>query len=166
MQTLLTNVQYDRWANLRLVEAVCELDEHAFKAALSGSFPSLHETLVHILWAEELWLERWQGGSFRAALEPTAFPTPGSLRDRLQEVHERQLEFLSGLPASAADRVITYVNFQRKSWSYPLRHMVQHLVVHSAFHRGQGASFLRQLGTAPPHTDFLVFVDTEGQIVA
>jgi hypothetical protein len=33
------------------------------------------------------------------------------------------------------------------------------VVNHSTYHRGQVAAMLRQVGTAPPPTDYLVFVD-------
>jgi uncharacterized damage-inducible protein DinB len=59
--------------------------------------------------------------------------------------------------------VVAYVNFQGQTWRYPLRDMVQHLVVHSAYHRGQAASLLRQLDAAPPRTDYLVYIDSLGQ---
>ena len=61
---------------------------------------------------------------------------------------------------SAADQAVSYVNFQGQKWTYELRDMVKHLVVHSAYHRGQVASLLRQLAVVPPHTDYLVFLDT------
>ena len=160
MIQLVTSVRYDRWANLELLRTVSQVDPPAFRRPVGGSFPSVHRTLVHLLWAESLWLERWREGSFAASLEPEAFPTPDSLREGLERVHARQLHFLAGLPPSAADRVLSYVNFQGETWSYPLRAMVQHLVVHSAFHRGQVASQLRLLGAVPPHTDYLVFLDT------
>ena len=166
MHTLLTHVTYDRWANLELLQAAAAVEPSAFTTVLGGSFPSLRDTFVHILWAESLWLERWQGQSFQSTLAPAAFPTPQSIREVLEHVHDRQLRFLSSLPPSGADRVVTYRNFRDQPWSYPLRHMVQHLIVHSAFHRGQAAGFLRQLGAPPRHTDFLVFLDTLDPTVA
>jgi uncharacterized damage-inducible protein DinB len=159
MMPLVTYVNYDRWANLGLLRAVSNLDPPAFSRLVGGSFPSVHQTFVHLLWAESLWLERWRGGSFPATLDPQAFPTPESLRAALEAVHDEQLRFLTGIPPSAADQVITYVNFQGQTWAYPLRDMVQHLIVHSAFHRGQVAFLLRHLGSVPPHTDYLVYID-------
>ena len=160
MMPLVPHVNYDRWANLELVRAASRLDQPTFSRIVGGSFPSVHQTFVHLLWAESLWLERWRGGSFEATLDPRAFPTAESLREALEAVHARQLSFLTSLPPSAADQVITYVNFQGQTWAYPLRDMVQHLIVHSAFHRGQVASLLRHLGAVPPHTDYLVYLDT------
>jgi hypothetical protein len=41
----------------------------------------------------------------------------------------KKLALLSGTSDSSFDRPITYVNFQGQAWTYPLRQMVQHLVV-------------------------------------
>jgi uncharacterized damage-inducible protein DinB len=160
MNPLVTHVNYDRWANLALLDAASALDREAFMRPLGGSFPSVQLAFVHILWAESLWLARWQGQSFTATIDPQAYPTPQSLNHALEAVHSEQLVFLTGTPDSSLDRPITYVNFHGQSWAYPLCEMVQHLIVHSAFHRGQVASLLRQLGLVPPHTDYLVYVDT------
>ena len=159
MLSLITHIRYGRWANRELLRAASALDEQAFTRSLGGSFPSIHQTFVHILWAESLWLARWRSSSFPATLDPQAFFSSDSLLQALEAVHADQLAFLADLPPPAADQVVTYVNSQGQTWAYPLRDMVQHLVVHSAFHRGQIASMLRQLGTVPPHTDFLVFID-------
>jgi uncharacterized damage-inducible protein DinB len=153
MNPLVTDVNYDRWANLALLEAASALDSEGFTRPLGGSFPPVQQTFVHILWAESLWLARWQGRSFAAIIDSQSYPTPQSLKHALEAVHAEQLAFLTSTPDSSLDRPITYVNFQDQSWAYPLRHMVQHLIVHSAFHRGQVASLLRQLGVVPPHTD-------------
>jgi uncharacterized damage-inducible protein DinB len=159
MNALLEQLDYDHWANLRLIDAMSGLDSQSFRQKIASSFPSIHQTLVHILWAEELWLERWQGRSFIPSLDPADFPSLQTLRTRLHDIHTKQLQFLKELPAEAADRVVGYVNFRGERWEYTLRQMVQHLAMHSAYHRGQLATLLHQLGRVPPSTDYLVFVD-------
>lgn len=161
MTTLIDQMTYDRWANLRQIDAASELKPQTLKQNLISSFPSLHQTLVHVLWAEELWLERWQSRSFVRSLDPEGFPTVEIIRAKLEAVHAKQLQFLKGLNPAAADQIIGYVNFEGQRWDYSLRQMVQHLIVHSAYHRGQLATLLRQLGLVPPQTDYLVFVDTQ-----
>jgi uncharacterized damage-inducible protein DinB len=161
MNALLEQLDYDHWANLRLIDAMNDLDSRSFRQKIASSFPSIHLTLVHILWAEELWLERWQGRSFTPFLDPEDFPSLQTVCTRLDDIHAKQLQFLLGLPADAADRVVGYVNFRGERWEYTLRQMVQHLAMHSAYHRGQLATLLRQLGRVPPSTDYLVFVDNK-----
>lgn len=161
MNTLIDQMAYDRWANLRMIGAASELDPKTFKQNLTSSFPSIHQTVLHILWAEELWLERWQSRSFVRALNSEEVPTLEMVRAKLEDIHRKQLQFLKALNPADADRIIGYVNFQDQKWEYSLRQMVQHLIVHSAYHRGQLATLFRQLGIVPPQTDYLVFVDAE-----
>ena len=160
MRALITSVNYDRWANLRLLRAAMELGWEAFQKPVGGSFPSLHGTFVHLLWAEHLWLERWQGNSIALTLDGSSYPDAETLLAAFEKVHAKQLDYLGGLPSFAADQIITYVNFQGQTWRYPLGEMVQHLVIHSAYHRGQAASQLRLLDALPPQTDYLLYVDT------
>jgi uncharacterized damage-inducible protein DinB len=161
VNALLEQLDYDHWANLRLIDAMNDLDSQSFKQKIASSFPSIHQTLVHILWAEELWLERWQGRSFIPSLDPEDFPSLQAVRTRLDDIHAKQLQFLRGLPTNAADRVVGYVNFRGERWEYTLRQMILHLTMHSAYHRGQLATLLRQLGRVPPSIDYLVFVDSK-----
>jgi uncharacterized damage-inducible protein DinB len=159
METLIQQMGYDGWANQQMVRAASALDPQLLRQALPGSFPSVHQTLLHILWAEELWLRRWLLQSFPRALDPGDYPTLESLGRGLESVQARQLQFLKGLDPPDPERKIAYVNFQGVRWEYTLRHMIQHLVLHSAFHRGQLNTMFRSLGTVPSNTDYLNFID-------
>lgn len=83
---------------------------------------------------------------------------------RIQDARLEQTEFVRGVTDESLKRVITYVNARGETWQYSLEHMMQHLVNHSSYHRGQIALMLRQLGTKAFPTDFLVFFDLGGQV--
>lgn len=163
MNKLIEHISYDKWANLRLLGVASGLDHQDFIRAMPGSFPSIHLLFVHLLWAECLWYERWQGRTFVARVEASRYPTAQSLLKSLNDIHDRQHEYLARLPVSAADRRVSYVNFSGQRWEYALRDMVQHLVVHSAYHRGQLVTMFRQLSVLPPTTDFLAYLDSESR---
>ncbi|NIM52358.1 MAG: DUF664 domain-containing protein [Gemmatimonadales bacterium] len=152
-------LQYNRWANHCILDCAAQLDAEQLSRDLSGSFPSIRDTLVHIAWAEWLWLERWQGGSPQETWDPAEFPTLKLLRERLAAVEEAQQRFVQGLEEGAGDERIRYRNLQGEEWGYRLREMILHMVVHSAYHRGQATTMLRQLGMVPPVTDYLVYRD-------
>ena len=61
-------------------------------------------------------------------------------------------------PARLAE-VLSYVNLQGQTFAYPLRRMLQHVVNHGTYHRGQITTLLRQLGAAPLATDLLLYDD-------
>jgi uncharacterized damage-inducible protein DinB len=56
---------------------------------------------------------------------------------------------------------IRYTNLKKEAWEYTLEQMVHHLTMHSAYHRGQLATLLRQLDVVPPTTDYLVYLDAQ-----
>jgi uncharacterized damage-inducible protein DinB len=155
---LRTLYQYNRWANRRLLGTASRLaaDDFAREAGPSGR--SVREILVHILWGEWLWLQRWRGESPRRVFDPADF-TIQALQSAWAEVEKDQEAVLSTLTDDRlADRV-AYVNMHGQRWEYPLVHMMQHTANHSSYHRGQVSMLLRALGEEPPATDFLVYFD-------
>lgn len=58
--------------------------------------------------------------------------------------------------------VIAYTNTKGEGWAYPLGRMMQHVMNHSSYHRGQVATMLRQLGAEVNPVDLLVFMDVKG----
>ena len=152
--------QYNRWANAEVLAAVEGLPAaEQFTRELGGSFRSVRDTLVHILSAEEVWLERWQGRSPRSMLTPTDFPDVTSLRARWQALERGQQDFLGGLDDATLHKIISYTNFKGQEWRYALGDMLVHVVNHSTYHRGQVTTMLRQLGAQPASTDFLLYLD-------
>ena len=154
-------LDYDRWANHLVLEAVATLTEEQFTRPLGSSFASVRDTLVHALWAEWLWLERWQGRSPREVFDPAAYPTIDEIRRRWEEVEAHRSELLSRLEQGAERRRMSYVNARGERWEYALGEMMQHVVIHSAYHRGQVVTLLRQLGAKAPTTDYLVYIDSK-----
>ncbi len=153
---------YNTWANRRLVGAVTHLDAEQFTRPLGGSFDSLQGTLTHMLWAEWLWLERWQGRSPMEVFSAEAFPSVGSLEARWSPIQAAQEAFIGKLSAEQLQRVVRYKNRKGETWEYPLWRQVHHALNHSTYHRGQLIHMLRILGAQPVSTDFLVFWDEAG----
>src|ERR1017187_4853219 len=58
---------YNRWTNQRLFAALEKLNDQQLATEVHSSFTSIREAVFHILFAEWLWLKRWQGTSPRAA---------------------------------------------------------------------------------------------------
>ena len=161
MKLLLEQLKYNQWAVHYYLKAAEELDLVQIKRNLNSSFSSILETLGHMLWVEELWFERWQGHLFTQTFDPANYPTLEFVNQHLKEIHAKQIHLLESFEPGTENRRIRYVNFQGKMWEYNLAQMVQHLLFHSAYHRGQLATMLRQLGKVPPKTDYLVFIDEQ-----
>ncbi len=149
--------EYNRWANQRVLLASAALTREQFTQDLRNSFPSVRDTLVHIMSAEWIWLSRWQGTSPTGAPDGWSTSTYEELRERWAEVESAQMEFVAGLTADTVNTVVHYRTTQGQPYSNPLGELLRHVVNHSSYHRGQVATMLRQLGVAPVPTDLVLF---------
>jgi len=82
MNELRTLFRFNRWATLRFLDAMADLPAEELGRNLGSSFPSLAATLVHMLGAEWVWLQRWHGES------PATFPDATTL-DSVAKVRAR-----------------------------------------------------------------------------
>jgi uncharacterized damage-inducible protein DinB len=151
--------EYNQWANARTLDVASKLSAEQFTADLKSSHRSVRDTLAHTLAAEWIWLERWKGTSPTALLKAEDFPTPDSLRARWTQVESDYTGFFGELTDDSLGKVIAYTNTKGEQWQYPLGSMIQHLLNHSTYHRGQVITMLRQLGAEVTPLDLLVFMD-------
>lgn len=157
--------EYNRWANTCLLGAASKLTVEQFNRDLASSHRSVHGTLVHILSGEWIWLKRWQKESPKTMFSPADFPTLACVRAKWAEIESEQIKFVRGVTEVSLRKIIAYENTQGETWRYPLGRMMQHLVNHSTYHRGQVITLLRQLGAEAPATDFLIFLDMMPQMM-
>jgi uncharacterized damage-inducible protein DinB len=90
--------------------------------------------------------------------DPGAFPDLSAVRSKWTEIELEQAEFIAAVTEEALDQEIPFRDIKAR-----LAHLMQHLVNHSTYHRGQVALMLRQLGAEPLPTDFHVFLHERGR---
>jgi len=156
-QDILTMYDYNAWANERALGAAGTLSPEQFLRDLGNSFPSVRDTLVHILGAEWIWLRRWQGESLSKGLPAADFPTVASLKDRFAALDRERRAFLDTMSEEHLARPFNYRDLAGNAHSLRLVDSLQHLVNHGTYHRGQITTMLRQLGAKPVGTDMSRF---------
>ncbi len=115
---------YNAWANQRALQSCAALSEEQFTRDLGSSFRSVRDTLVHILAAELIWLERWKGG-MPTQLEPAdRYPNLESVRQRLSEVDSDLTAFASGLSTEKMASVLHYRTTEGKEQAQPYWQMM------------------------------------------
>ncbi len=144
---------YNRWANRRLLAVASTLPPEDLNRDLNASFGSVRSTLLHILWGEWRWLRFFQDGSFTP--EPVAedFPDVAALEAKWTALEQAQQVFAAGL----TDERLTAPCVVR-GHEYMLGDLIQHVLNHSTYHRGQVVLLLRQLGKTAPATDYNLFL--------
>jgi uncharacterized damage-inducible protein DinB len=149
LSNLTTLLDYHYWARDRLLEAVARLTPDQFNRDLGSSFKSVRETLVHIYAAEWAWNSRWRGTSPTALLTSDPFPDVESLRRAWVENEANVRAFTTSLGDAGVDRVFAYRMLSGAEGASPFWQMLQHVVNHASYHRGQVTTMLRQLGATP-----------------
>src|SRR5437867_4871357 len=164
LQDLRTLLDYHYWARDRVLTAAEALGAEQFTRDLGSSFRSVRDTLAHTYAAEWAWYSRWQGQSPTSLLGYDQFADVASLR-AVWSAHEVKMRsFLEQLGEAGIGRVIEYkLRSGEPGWS-PYWQMLQHVVNHASYHRGQVTTMLRQLGAGPPKAmDLIAFYRTRGQ---
>jgi uncharacterized damage-inducible protein DinB len=149
LQDLRTMLDYHYWARDRLLDALEALSSEQFTRDLGSSFKSVRDTVAHTYAAEWAWYERWQGRSPTALLPYDQFADVASLRAAWTAHEVKMREYVGGLDDASVDRVIDYKLLSGAEGSTPLCQMLQHVVNHASYHRGQVTTMLRQLGATP-----------------
>jgi len=143
-ESLRRQFAYDEWANCEILAAI--------RRAGNSSERSL-ELMAHILSAGRLWLER-------LSQHPQSSPVwPKSSLEQC-EAHARALgrlwrEYLDSLSQDDMARPFCYKNSKGEPWTSAIEDVLTHVLMHSAYHRGQVASHMREQGQTPAYTDFI-----------
>jgi uncharacterized damage-inducible protein DinB len=135
---------YDAWANREVLAAV--------RASRASGVRGL-QLLAHILSAELLWLERLQ----QRAQSQVVWPEWGPEQCEARSVESAELwwKYLDGLREDDLTRTVSYKNSKGEPWSSIVEDVMTHVLLHSAYHRGQIASLMRSNGDTPVYTDFI-----------
>jgi uncharacterized damage-inducible protein DinB len=140
-------LDYTVWANHRVTRAAALLPIVDFKRDLSSSHGGVRGTLVHMMGAEHIWLERWKGVSGARPFDEGEFKDVVALRDRWTILEEHRAAWFKSLRKDEVNEIVLYKNKDGRSFEAPLAHLVQHVVNHSTYHRGQVVTLLRILGS-------------------
>lgn len=142
-------------ANARLHRACAALSREDFGATRVSFFPSIPQTLNHILIVDWYYVDALEeGGKGLAVFESEEpFPELEALSAAQRDVDRRLLAFVRGLADDAAlDRV---VSLQRQDRIQRERagEVLLHLMSHQIHHRGQVHAMLAGTPVPPPQLD-------------
>jgi uncharacterized damage-inducible protein DinB len=151
-------LDYNYWARDRVLDAAALVSPEQYTRDLGSSFHSIRNTLVHMFSAEWIWHSRWQGISPTSALNVDDYPDVATLRLAWSDVERKTRTLVAELGEPGLDNVIEYKLLSGRSGASVFWQMVQHVVNHGSYHRGQVTTMLRQLGAQPPRSmDLITF---------
>ncbi|HTW59414.1 MAG TPA: DinB family protein [Terriglobales bacterium] len=134
---------YNEWANQEVLSTMRS----------NGADDRSLRLMGHILAAERLWLERLKQQPQRVPVWPE--PDLAQFEAEAAKLSRLWLEYLDLITAGDVSQSISYKNSKGEAWTNTILDVLTHVVMHSAYHRGQIASHMRDCGQTPAYTDFI-----------
>jgi uncharacterized damage-inducible protein DinB len=144
IESLRRQFVYDAWANSEVLTAM--------RMSARVSERSL-QLMAHIFAAERLWLERMKQQPQSTAVWPKA--DLDLCTARAHELPELWREYFDSISDGDLSKPVSYKNSKDEAWRSTIGDILTHVILHSAYHRGQIASHMREQGQAPAYTDFI-----------
>ena len=146
---------YNAWANEHVLDAASSLSEEELAKELGASFGSVRGNLLHVLWAQGIWLQRFTGGA--AADVPEADAGIGAIREAHAASGDALSRFVAKLAEEDLGEKLTYTDTRGSEFELPLWQPLVHLVNHGTHHRAECAMLLTSLGSPPRQLDYIFF---------
>ncbi len=160
-----TMARYNQWQNRNILKALEGLSPDELTQERGAFFGSIFKTLNHLLWGDQLWMSRFDGGAGSgmdgmAGLEMTPtlavwgaerFRTDG--RIRLWAENLKSIDLLGDLS--------WYSGLSKQEMSKPKALCVMQLFNHQTHHRGQVHAMMTQAGLSTAATDIPVMPEED-----
>jgi uncharacterized damage-inducible protein DinB len=153
--------RYNAWANQRLYNAVERLPEGEIeKERPAAYFTSIFGTLSHILLADRLWMDRFEGREVSVkSLDQILCEDFAELCEARQTEDRRIIAFVDRMRAEHYARTLSFRNMKGEPKSGSYAQFFTHLFNHQTHHRGQTHALLKDAGGDPPPLDYFYYLD-------
>jgi uncharacterized damage-inducible protein DinB len=147
---------YNSWANNRIFDVVEKLPLEQYMKDMKSSHGGIHGTLTHMVGAEKIWVEQFNGNP-QPFLKAPEIPNAVELRKFWEKAGYETAKWLGmmsdkRLGESFEAKTLKGDLFRQTFWQ-----AFQHMVNHSSYHRGQIVTMLRQIDATPVSTDLILF---------
>ncbi len=150
--------EYNRWQNQNLYGAAEGMSDAARKEPRAAWFGSIHGTLNHLLWGDQIWMSRFAG---TAKPRAAGIPDSAAMYESWDELKGERaafdriiLDWAERLDPAWLDGGLTWFSGAvGRELSRPKWLLAAHLFNHQTHHRGQVHCMLTQAGVRPGTTD-------------
>lgn len=152
-----TMARYNQWQNNSLRDHVKAMDEDALRADRGAFFGSIFETLVHVLWADLLWLNRLDA---TIAVREADVATPAEWLAERFRVDGVIREWARGLKTvDLTSDVVWTSKIYGKTFTHPRQLCIAHMFNHQTHHRGQIHAMLTAAGCTTIDSDLIFMTE-------
>jgi uncharacterized damage-inducible protein DinB len=150
--------KYNQWSTAKILDKASKLTSEQFLAPASFPHGGIRGTLVHTLFAEWIWRQRWEGNSPTTRLKPEDFPTFETLRERWAAEEMLLMAFVERLTDERLNEKFSYKSTQGVNYERVLWQAMAHLVNHGTQHKTETAALLTEFGHSPGDIDMIVYL--------
>lgn len=168
--------RYNAWFNARLYDACERLDDAVRKRDRGAFFGSIHNTLNHLIVADQIWLKRLRQCGLDHGFDAIALSAqlldlaPGhglaepvfddwaALRAKRLALDDAISQWLAAAPAALPGYTMRYANSKGVQRQHPAWQAMSHFFNHQTHHRGQVSTLLMQAGVDVGVTDLLALL--------
>jgi uncharacterized damage-inducible protein DinB len=152
--------RYNGWQNENLYGVADRLPDAERRRERGAFFGSIHNTLSHLLWADQFWMSRFSDlprPQVGIAESVSLYPDWDNLRQERVAFDRTILDWAGTIDETwlAADQTF-YSAATKREWTRPRWVLVAHMFNHQTHHRGQVHCMLTQAGGKPSDTDLTV----------
>lgn len=134
---------YDSWANREVIASL----------SINGSSSRSVKLMAHILGAQEIWYSRIRGQ--KAVLPVWPELNAQGCQEQEQRLWNLWSNYFDEIESGQLSSSVNYKNTKGEPWTSKIADILLHVVMHSAYHRGQIAADTRAAGRTPAYTDFI-----------
>jgi uncharacterized damage-inducible protein DinB len=149
--------RYNRWQNESLYGVADTLSDAERRRERGAFFGSIHATLNHLLWGDQIWMSRLAGSPRPEGGIPESvsrYPQWSDLKRERGAFDQTIIDWADRLePAWLAGDLTWYSLAAKTELSNPRWLLVTHMFNHQTHHRGQTHCMLTQAGGKPKDTD-------------
>ncbi|WP_166239478.1 DinB family protein [Paenibacillus turpanensis] len=162
MPSPVTMYEYHAWANQTLLGRIRELPADVYTQEVKSIFPTVATVISHMYATDSTWLEIMEGVPMPEALvhgrsleEEAGRLSLQELTERFNHLSKRYQDFFRR--ETDLERLLLLDNPYTFVRETSLAEIVQQVVNHGTYHRGNVSAMLRQMGHASTMTEYALF---------
>lgn len=149
--------KYNEWQNNSLYREANLIGPDARRLERGAFFGSIHQTLAHILWGDQIWMHRFEGWDepVQEFQENIETPPEWDALCRTRKTFDARISaWADGLTNDDLSGDMSWYSFAiQGNVTRPKAMLVSHMFNHQTHHRGQVHAMLTAAGAKPDDTD-------------
>lgn len=154
---------YHVWANKRVFTHLKELPSEVYRQEVKSVFTSLEQVMIHLFKSDVVWLCAMSDKNYEEIQQYILKYSAEMENKTLEEMEseylkfsEQYIDFLTAQEDLEANKTLKHPMYGQLETR--VSELIQHVINHGTYHRGNITAMLRQLGYPGPSTDYIFYL--------